>query len=171
MTIQPDDLLYISRGGSGFKTEYASIKGDILNEISSGGCHVGDTAPDDPYEGDLWWNPDLQEMRVWVTSVTEGIVTGLGVRGGGTGYSAAEGVPAEGGHGNDLTVKLNVDGFGQITSAQVTNGGHGYNSDDLVLPNQHDASFGTLQVQTINSAPTGSWQVAGYNLSNLPEAN
>ena len=169
MTIQSNDLLYISRGGSGFKTEYSTIKGDILNEIHSG-CHVGDTAPADPYEGDLWWNPDLQEMRVWVTSLTEGIVTTLGVRSGGSGYSAAEGVPVEGGHGDDLTVKLNVDGFGQISSAQVTTGGHGYKSGDVVIPVQGGASFGSLQITGVNSAPTGSWQVAGYNLSNLPEA-
>lgn len=169
MTIEADDLLFISRGGTGFKTGYSTIKGDILNEIHSG-CHVGDTAPADPYEGDLWWNPDLQEMRVWVTSLTEGIVTTLGVRDGGSGYSAAEGVPVQGGRGYDLTVKLNVDGFRQISSAQVTTGGHGYQSGDLIVPIQSGASFATLIVTAVNSAPTGSWQVAGYNLSNLPEA-
>lgn len=169
MTIQPDDLLFVSRGGSGFQTEYATIKNDVLSNVHNG-CHVGDTAPADPYEGDLWWNPDLQEMRVWVTSLTEGVVTGFGTRSGGSNYTAGNDIPVEGGHGDDLTVTLNVDAFGQIASANPDNGGHGYKTGDVVFPTAPPGFGGSLQVTSINSEPTGSWQVAGYNLSNLPEA-
>ena len=169
MTIQPDDLLFVSRGGAGFKTEYATIKGDILGSVRDG-CHVGDTPLDDPFEGDLWWNPSSQEMRVWVTTVTEGVVTSLGVRSGGSGYTAASDVPTFNGHGYDLLVTLNVDGFNQITSASPSSGGHGYKLGDMIQPIQSPGFGGSLQVTGVNSEPTGSWQVAGYNLSNLEEA-
>jgi hypothetical protein len=170
MTIQPDDLLFVSRGGSGFQTEYATIKSDILNNFHSG-CHVGDDPPEDPYEGDLWWNPTNQEMRVWVTDVTEGVVTSLGVRSGGSNYTTASSVPTINGHGYDLEVTLNVDQFGQIASASPSSPGHGYKTGDLINPVQPPGFGGSLQVTSINSEPTGSWQVAGYQLSNLEEAD
>jgi hypothetical protein len=170
MTIQPDDLLFVSRGGNGFKTEYATIKGDILSTVRDG-CHVGDDPIDDPYEGDLWWNPTNQEMRVWVTDVTEGVVTSLGVRSGGSNYTTASNVPTVNGHGYDLEVTLNVDGFGQIASAQPSSPGHGYKLGDLINPVQSPGFGGSLQVTSINSEPTGSWQVAGYQLSSLTEKN
>ena len=169
MTIQPDDLLFISRGGSGFQTEYATIKNDVLSNVHSG-CYVGSDEPDDPFEGDLWWNPGLQEMRVWVTTLTEGVVTSLGVRSVGGNYTGASNVPTINGHGDDLTVTLNVDGFKQIASAQPDNGGHGYKMGDLINPIQSPGFGGSLQVTGVNAEPTGNWQVAGYNLSNLDEA-
>jgi hypothetical protein len=169
MTIQPDDLLYVCRNGSGFQTEYSTIKGDILNNVRTG-CHVGDDPIDDPYEGDLWWNPTNQEMRVWVTDVTEGVVTSLGVRSGGSNYTTASNVPTINGHGYDLEVTLNVDQFGQIASASPSSPGHGYKAGDLINPVQPPGFGGSLQVTSVNSEPTGSWQVAGYQLSNLDEA-
>lgn len=173
MAIKESDLLYVWRqGDKGYKTEYKDLKSDVLGGIVvHDGVYVGDSEPSDPFEGDLWWNPDAEEMRIYVAKDTEGVVTALGVRAGGSGYTAASDVPTFNGHGNDLTVTIAVDAFKQISSATVSNGGHGYKVGDVVNPVQDGGSFGALQVQTVNTVATGSWQVAGYNLSNLPDAD
>ena len=160
MALQSTDLFYVQRGDDGHKIEYSDLQSDLVGSIDiHDGVYVGSTTPTDPYEGDLWWNPDTEQLKIYVASLTEGIVTSLGVRSGGSNYSAASGVPTVNGHGDDLTVTLVVDSFNQIASATPTNGGHGYKVGDLINPVQSPGFGGSLQVTGVNSAPTGSWEL------------
>jgi len=158
MSFNTDDLFLVNRGGTSFKTEYIALQNSILSVIERGGCHVGDTAPADPHEGDLWWNPDNQQFRVYVATETDGVVTALGVQRVGDGYSDAT-VATVGGTGVGLTATLTTN-FGQIQSAAVADGGHGYTQGDVISIDP-TIGFGNaiLIAQTVNSVPTGEWQL------------
>ena len=167
MALQDTDLFYVQRGTDGFKIEYAQLQNNIQLAIESG-AHVGDSAPDDPKEGDLWWNPDLEEFRVYVTGETTGVVTALGVRQGGSGYSAATGLETFGGHGVDLTVDITVN-FDQVQTASPNNGGHGYDVGDVIFITGGGHANASLQVQTVNSVATGEWQLVNGKLTHPEE--
>ena len=53
MAIQNTDLLYVQRPSGVDAGGYKITAGDLLTNNSS--VEVGDTAPADPEEGDLWW--------------------------------------------------------------------------------------------------------------------
>lgn len=158
MSFNTDDLFLVNRGGTSFKTEYIALQNSILSVIERGGCHVGDTAPADPHEGDLWWNPDNQEFRVYVATETAGVITTLTVNRGGNGYTAKD-VDLVGGTGVDGKATLLVSS-GVITGATVADGGHGYTAGDIVSIDPTEG-FGNaiLNVATVNSVPTGEWQL------------
>jgi hypothetical protein len=158
MSFNADDLFLVNRNGTSFKTEYTALQNSILSVIERGGCHVGDTAPADPSEGDLWWNPDNQQFRVYVATETDGVVTALGVQRAGDGYSDVT-VDTLGGTGVGLTATLTTN-FGQIQSAAVANGGHGYTQGDVItIDPTVGFGNGVLIVQTVNTVATGEWQL------------
>jgi hypothetical protein len=168
MSFNTDDLFLVNRGGTSFKTEYITLQNSILSVIERNACHVGDTAPADPHEGDLWWNPDNEEFRVYVATETDGVITTLTVNRGGNGYTAKD-VALVGGNGVDGKATLLVSS-GVITGATVADGGHGYTAGDLVSIDPTEG-FGNaiLNVATVNSVPTGEWQLVNGKLT-YPEA-
>lgn len=130
---------------------------DKLENLEYRQCYVGTTEPPAPlHEGDLWWNPDTDQFKVYVQGATDGVVDTLGVVRGGSGYSNATGLSTSGGNGFGLTVDIEVDAYTQISRAIVNDGGHGYASGDEVYV---DGGNGILRVTGVTSVATGSFDL------------
>ena len=153
MSLNNDDLFLVNRGGTSYKTEYGIIKNDILGDSE---VVIGPTPPANPNEGEFWFNSDDGRLYIWYVAETTGVVTTMGVQRVGSGYSTTNDVATFDGSGHGLTVDITVDGFGQIATAAVNQGGSGYKNGDIVFV---DAGFqnGALTITGVNTAPVGQW--------------
>ena len=155
MTLQNDDLFLVNRGGESFKTEYGIIKENILEES---GVIVGENAPVDPGEGDLWFNSDDGRLYVWYVNETTGVVTSVSTRNGGSGYTVdATDVETTGGTGFGLTVDIQAGVGGNFANPSVNQGGHGYTVGDYIIVTGAGHQNGTLNVTAVNSVSVGQW--------------
>ena len=104
MTLQNDDLLLVNRGGASFKSEYGLLKQNIIDGL--GGAIVSEDEPsDDLHEGDFWYKPSTETLYIYVVNETTGVVTGVSVRNGGSGYNTSgTDVSTGGGSGSELTI-------------------------------------------------------------------
>jgi hypothetical protein len=158
MSFQNDDLFLVNRGGDSFKTEYVQLKQSITEDI---GVHVDTNPPADPNDGDLWFNSNDDNLYVWYVTETTGIVTGVSVRNGGSGYTAnATNVETDGGSGTGLTVDIQAGVGGNFANPTVNSGGHSYSVGDVVFLTGSGHGNGSISVTSVNTAPVGQWVLA-----------
>lgn len=166
MALADNDLLIVQKPATKlhYKIKVADLIPDTGSiETPSNLVHVGETAPADPHEGDLWFKPNGDPKRygvlyLYYVTPTTGVVDGVTIRGGGSGYSVADNVPATGGGGHELSLNItSVDSSGKITGLSVNNGGHGYEVGDVAFLFNNGHGNGSVQVRSVSSVADGEW--------------
>lgn len=92
---------------------------------------------------------------------TAGVVTGVTIAGGGTGYTVSDVLTASGGSGTGLTLTVATESAGVITGVTVTTGGSGYLTSDTGLTVTGGSGTGaTFDIATTNSIKVVTIDVA-----------
>ena len=160
MPVQNDDLFLVNRGGDSFKIEYGLLKTNLREDAHA---TVSSEAPEDPEDGRLWYNTNDNSLYVYEVGILTGVVTAVGIRNGGSGYTEdADNVTTTAaiGHGTGLTVDINAGVGGNFANPQVNLGGHAYDVGDIVYITGAGAGNGALTIQTVGSVSVGSWKIA-----------
>ena len=135
-------------------------KGDPTNVV-----HVGENAPEDPHEGDLWFKPNSDAVNdgvlyLYYVTPTTGVVDSASVRSGGSGYTVTDNIPAFGGDGHELRVNITAVGQGgKVTNVEIAEGGHGYNTSNVAFLFNHGHGNASIMVTSVTSVPVGEWIV------------
>jgi hypothetical protein len=135
-------------------------KGDPTNVV-----HVGETPPEAPHEGDLWFKPNSDAVNdgvlyLYYVTPTTGVVSSVSIRGGGSGYTVKNNVAVLGGDGHELRVDItSVGQGGSITGVEVADGGHGYETSNVGFLFNDGHANASVMVTSVSSVPDGDWIV------------
>ena len=169
-TLSPDDLLIVQRpapnpGAGTYKVTFGELFSSS-NSNSTAPVHVGETAPVDAHEGDLWFKPNGDAVNdgvlyLYYVTPTTGVVDSLLVRNGGSGYSVTgEEIAAIGGDGHELSVRIiSVGQGGSITAVDIVNGGHGYVENNVAFLFNAGHGNGSVIVNNVTEEADGEWIV------------
>lgn len=164
---QTNDLFVLQRPSTltHHKLSWANLLADVgTSSPTENPVYVGETAPPDPHEGDLWYQPSTDKFQIYLVDTTDGTVTGISIRNGGSGYTIKQNVSTVGGNGHELRIDITaIDGTGTITGASIaTNGqGHGYETGDVVFLLDDGNANGTVLVTSVTPIANGRWQSLG----------
>ena len=155
MALENDDLFLVNRAGTSFKTEYGLLKNSINEDAR---VIVGEVAPEDPKDGDLWFNSTDEKLYVWFVTETTGVVANVDVRNGGSGYNLnLVDIETTGGSGFGLTVDFESSDTNAIQNPTVNEGGYGYEIGDVIFVTGAGHGNASIQVQSVNIASEGEW--------------
>ena len=164
---QLEDLFVLQRPSTA--THHKLSWENLLNNVNNTpteehGVYVGETPPVDPHEGDLWYQPSTDLFQIYLVDLTTGVVDGVSIRGGGSGYAIAQNIPTTSGSGHELFIDiLSADGTGKILSIDISDGGagHGYEVGDVVFLYSAGHSNGSVQITSVSTNPVGTWTSLG----------
>ena len=166
MALADNDLLIVQKPATKlhYKVKVADLIPDAGSiETPSNLVHVGETAPASPHEGDLWFKPNGDAKRygvlyLYYVTPTTGVVDGITIRNGGSGYAIADNLAVSNGSGHEMLVNVTgTDGTGKITSIEVANGGHGYEVGDIAFLFDDGHRNASVQVRSVGSIADGEW--------------
>ena len=166
MALADNDLLIVQKPATKlhYKVKVADLIPDIGSiETPSNLVHVGESAPVNPHEGDLWFKPNGDAKRygvlyLYYVTPTTGVVDAVSIRNGGSGYTIADNLPVTGGSGHELTVNItSIDGTGKVTGLALANGGHGYEAGDVAFLFNNGHGNGSVIVRSVTSVADGEW--------------
>ena len=164
---QPEDLFVLQRPSTlvHHKLSWGSLLGDVNTSAPvENPVYVGEIAPPDPHEGDLWYQPSTDLFQLYVVDTTDGAVDGISIRNGGSGYSIKESVPTVGGNGHELLIDISaIDGTGKVGGISVaTDGqGHGYQQGDVVFLFDNGHGNASVLIDSVTPIANGRWQSLG----------
>ena len=166
MALQDNDLLVVQKPSTKlhYKVKVSDLIPDAVDtEFPMNLVHVGENPPVDPHEGSLWFKPNGDAanngvLYLYYVTPTTGVVTGITIRNGGSGYIQGSEIPVLFGSGHELTLNVvAVDGIGTITDVSVANGGHGYEIGDTVFAYDSGHANASFTVRDVLSVPDGEW--------------
>lgn len=139
----PTDGVYfsISNTGSGYSTS------DFISVSISGGGGSGSSCS---------------------IMVKTGIVTGITITSGGSGYSPDDSLDFSGGSGYSFNGKLIVDSNGTITGLLIIDGGQNYSSSDFAFSGTPSGSGANISLVVSGTKPVISFQSSGSNYTSVP---
>jgi hypothetical protein len=166
MALQDNDLLVVQKPSTKlhYKVKVSDLIPDAVDtEFPMNLVHVGENPPADPHEGSLWFKPNGDAVNngvlyLYYVTPTTGTVTGVTIRGGGSGYQQDSILYPSFGSGHELALKVTaVDGIGKVTDVEITNAGHGYEIGDTVYVYDAGHSNASFTVRDVSSTPDGEW--------------